>query len=62
VIGYGGSGDNDTQSPNQNNQGHKPQDQHSYYPNGNVQVLGYSTLDEQEMKGLTDDEKRAIRN
>jgi len=61
-LGFGGSSDDDTQNPNQNNQRQKPQEQRSYNPNGNVQVLGYSSLDEQEMKGLTDEENRAIRN
>jgi hypothetical protein len=39
------------------------QGQHaSYDPNGNVQILGYSKLDDTDMLGLTDQEKQAIKN
>jgi filamentous hemagglutinin family protein len=73
VLGYGG-GDKTDQTPpasrggdtdengrkrNQPNQGDEHQ---SYNSNGNVRVLGYDTLGESEMTGLTEKEKQAIRN
>ena len=61
VLGYGGGGD-EKQAPQQDDQRRKPQDQRSYNENSNVQILGYSTLHDSEMTGLTDEEKRAIRD
>lgn len=67
ILGYGGgTGGADVGSP----QSETPQsptpkptdDRQSYNPNGNVRVLGYSTLGESEMIGLTEQEKNAIRN
>jgi hypothetical protein len=60
VLGYGGGSDNP--EPQQDNNSRKTKNQHSYNPNGNVQVLGYSRLNDSEMNGLTDVERQAIKD
>jgi hypothetical protein len=50
------------QKPQQEDQRRRTRDQHSYNPNANVQVLGYSTLSDSETIGLTEEERRAIKN
>jgi hypothetical protein len=62
VLGYGGESGDENQNPQHDDQRRKTLDQHSYNPNGNVQVLGYSTLTDSEMSDLTEEEKQAIRN
>ncbi|MEW6437770.1 MAG: filamentous hemagglutinin family protein [Pseudomonadota bacterium] len=64
IEGYGGDdGESAPVQQPQPDQRRKSDGQHaSYDPNGNVQILGYSKLDETDMLGLTDTEKRAIRN
>jgi filamentous hemagglutinin len=62
-LGFGGGDAEPGQNlPQDNNQRRRTQSQHSYNPNGNVQVLGYSTLSDPETVGLTEAEKRAIRD
>jgi len=61
VVGYGGNNGEQPAQPPQGGDDRK-KDQQSYNANGNVQVLGYSTLKDDEMNALTDEEKRVIRN
>jgi hypothetical protein len=60
VLGFGG-GDGET-SPQPGGKPRRSGEQRTYNQNGNVQVLGYSTLADSEMTGLTEAEKQAIRN
>ena len=63
VLGYGGGDGGENQNaPQPDDKGRKTQEQHSYNPNSNVRILGYSTLNDSEMTDLTEEEKRAIRN
>jgi hypothetical protein len=66
VLGYGG-GDGSATPPNGKDDDpdkkRRPADERQgYNPNGNVRVLGYATLGESDMVGLTEKEKAAIRN
>jgi hypothetical protein len=70
VLGYGG-GDGSAAPPentindrdeNRRKRRQPGDDRESYNPNSGVRVLGYSTLGESEMTGLTEKEKQAIRN
>jgi filamentous hemagglutinin len=62
VLGFGGGDGEPGHNSQQDNERRKSQGQHSYNPNGNVQVLGYSTLSDPETVGLTEAEKLAIRD
>lgn len=62
VLGFGGGDAERDQNREQEEQRRRNQERHSYNPNGNVQVLGYSTLSDSETIGLTEEESRAIRN
>jgi Filamentous haemagglutinin family outer membrane protein len=67
VIGYGGGDGTKTPPANGTDDGtdkkkRPADDRQGYDLNGNVRVLGYSTLGESEMIGLTEREKQAIRN
>jgi hypothetical protein len=64
VVGYGGAGGDDGTSPQpqQDQKRSNSGEQRSYNANGNVRVLGYSTLTDSEMTDLTEAEKQAIRN
>jgi filamentous hemagglutinin len=61
-LGFGGGDGEPGQNLQQENQRRRTQGQHSYNPNGNVQVLGYSTLSDPETVGLTEAEKLAIQD
>ncbi|NVO13582.1 MAG: filamentous hemagglutinin family protein [Rhodoplanes sp.] len=61
ILGYGG-GDGPHGDPREPEKPRRPDGRQSYDPNSNVRVLGYSTLGESEMIGLTETEKEAIRN
>jgi Filamentous haemagglutinin family outer membrane protein len=67
VVGYGGGDGTTTPPMNGTDDGtdkkkRPADDRQGYNPNGNVRVLGYSTLGDSEMIGLTEKEKQAIRN
>ena len=61
VLGYGGRDGTDANPPPPEKK-KQIDDRQGYNPNGNVRVLGYDTLGESEMIGLTEKEKQAIRN
>ena len=61
VVGYGG-GDNTDEPPLRPKKPQPADDRQGYNPNGNARVLGYATLGDSEMIGLTEKEKQAIRN
>jgi hypothetical protein len=67
VVGYGGGDGANTPPANGTDDGADKKkrpvdDRQGYNPNGNVRVLGYGTLGDSEMIGLTEKEKQAIRN
>jgi hypothetical protein len=62
VLGYGGGGSDDSPPQQPDDKRRRSGEQRTYNQNGNVQVLGYSTLTDSEMTDLTEAEKQAIRN
>jgi hypothetical protein len=61
VLGFGGEDGEDDGSPRPAKR--KPAgDRAAYNPDSNVRVLGYSSLGDEQMSGLTEEEKKAIRN
>ncbi|MCK9915644.1 filamentous hemagglutinin family protein [Microbacteriaceae bacterium K1510] len=61
VLGFGGDDGAPARKPEDDQRRGAPE-RHTYNPNANVQVLGYSTLSDSEMIGLTEEEKQAIRH
>jgi hypothetical protein len=61
-LGFGGGDGIENQGQQKNDKGRKALEEHSCNANSNVQIIGYSTLNDSEMLDLTEEEKRAIRN